>query len=868
MSQHKRKTSPHSDDRNPRKLQRSESRGWIGIEDFSNGTVETVKHLVTRLHGKITPNNEEIWVSSAKARALSKRQQYYDLPTVKATGPLFILSNRPRPPFVGKERWLREIGPGLITALLKYKAADRLKSGELNAMLCMILGGQSPHIKFETSFARVFGHHPNDTFDSSTIRSIGHLKAKFFFFGGNRLTGNVNASVTWYLMVIDVTERTIYFVDPASSSRGLSEQQRDTFLHLRRLWKQCIYPTDPDIRAPRKAVSLPLAQLNEELSSGFACIINAYLLVRRPRELWNFIKSESTSFEVSQSCTETLMKSFEDCLQLKVHPQWQQPSSTPNKNHHLVRLPQIPFDGLLVALAVSVKRGNWDDLTKLVKSVFGRLPIPSDNFPVPSQTTSPNIIPANTAYYIPWTSRAVALLSGKTPPDLSDRKLWNNVIGPRIANVLICMAKRRRLSGLEISAYLHMVLVDFFIDGHRTPKVMIETSFGDFLMRGVPRDVEWCNSVMKNKPRFLIFSRGQDIVGHHWYIIVVDTNARQAYCFDSMAAQDTRAEHIEAFALLQKEWATRMPSTPAPEQMIELSSFSQKDYLNSGFLCMYHILLLFRAPMLLKRLKHGDVVATRLDLDGIIQLAENYIGIKIKGSTEEIAPVSNLTSNSNDCNDDIPEKEPFRIEVHKSQHNSKAEKHQPRKHTQKESSAPHKPIQENRGSWFNSFTAREIDTSGPGFSEPGESQPASTPVMPRSTKRSHHKAAPAQYKIKTYQPGSTYEDILDMKFDIAPVGSAERLHQYRTGAITTPFIRPGETLEEYSQRPIPNHPNNWQGWDWYNANVAAVDAANREEPPDKKAARVKLQQKRGKGGDLMELDMDTMKPKQQSKGKN
>ncbi|RYC61254.1 hypothetical protein CHU98_g4954 [Xylaria longipes] len=863
MSQHKRNTSPHSNDGNSRKLQRSDSQEWVGIEDISNGNIETAKHLVSRLHGKIAPKNKEIWVSSAQAKVLPKGQQHYDLPTLKATGPILMLSNRPQPPFVGKEYWLREIGPGLINALLKYKAADRLESGELNAMLCMILSDQGPHIKFETSLGKVFGYQPNNTFDSSIIRSIGHHKAKFFFFGGNRPAGNFNAFVTWYLMVIDVRERTLYFVDPASSSRGLSEQQRDTFLHMRRLWKQCIYPTDPDILAPRKAINLPLAQLNAEVCSGFACIINAYLLARQPRELWNFMKSGSTSFEVSPCYTKTLMKSFEDCLQFSVHPKWQQPSNMPDENRHLIPFPHVPFDGPLIALALSVKRGNWDNLTKLVQSVFGKLPTASDNLPIPSQTAPSSIIPANTPRYEVWTPRAGALLSGKTPPDQSEPKLWRNVVGPGVANVLLCMARRSRLSGLDISAYLHMVLADF-----QTPKVMTEKSFGDFLMKSVPRDVEWENSVMKNKPRFLIFRRGQGIIGHHWYVIVVDTDARQAYCFDSMAAQDNRAEHIEAFALLQKEWAARISQIPAPKQMIELPSFSQKDYLNSGPLCMYHIALLFRTPMHLRKLKRGDVIATRKDLDRVIQPAENYIGVKVKGSTENIAPTSGLVPNADDCDNNIPEEIHFRIEVKISQGNSKADGRQTRKHTHKEGSTPRKHFQENRSFLPNLFPAGKPDDSRPGFGQAVGSQPAPTPIMHRSSKRSHHKTAPAQYNIKAYQPGSTYEDILDMSFDRAPVGSAEHLAQYMTGPVTTPFIWPGETLEEYSKRPVPNHPNNWQGWDWYEANMAAVDAANREDPPDRKAARAKLQQKRGRDGDLVELDMDTMKPKKQFKRGN
>ncbi|KAI0183553.1 hypothetical protein EV127DRAFT_446634 [Xylaria flabelliformis] len=667
-------------------------------------------------------------------------------------------------------------------------------------MLCMILRSH-PHIQSETSLAKVFGHPPNDASDSSIERSIFHDKVKFFFFGANRPAGNANTLDTWYLMVIDVVERTIYFVDPVSSSHGLSEQQRDIFSHMRHIWKQCMNPKDSDnFAVTLKAINLPLVQSTPEVNSGFACVISASLLARPPIELFNTRRNGSTSFEVSRVFNDMIMIPFEECLQLKVHPQWRRPSVS----HPLVQLPRVPFDGSLVALALSVKRGNWNSLTKLVQSVFGRLPIASDNVLIPSQSIPCNITSAK------------------------DKR------GP---------------SGLEISAYLHMVLVDFVVDGQRTPKVMIESSFGDFLMRNAPRDVEWCNPAMENKPQFLIFSRVQGMVGPHRYVIIVDVNARQAYCFDSIAAQDTRAEHIEAFALLQEVWAVWLPWTLAPERMVELPSFTQESYLNSGFLCMYHILLLFRAPMRLRKLKHGNVVATWKELDYI----ELY-----KKSIKKTTLVSRFAPNSND---NIREENAFRAQVSK-------EEHQPQKHIQKMSSARHEPIQENRSSWFSSFTARKLDTSGRGSSQLEDSKPAPTAMKPRSTKRNHHKADPTQYKIKAYQRGSTYKDMLGTQVDRAPVGSVERLNQYRTGVITTPFIRPGETLEEYSKRPIPNHPSDWQGWDWYEANMAAVDAANREEPPDRKAARVRLQQKRGRGGELMELNMRTLKPELQSKGKD
>ncbi|KAI0202046.1 hypothetical protein F4808DRAFT_468958 [Astrocystis sublimbata] len=663
------------------------------IEHVSEGNIESLKYLIARLRGQNTPHDQAIWVSSATVKILPEKQRYYDLPSAKVTGSHQVLSHRPRPPFVNKECWLREIGPGLINAILKFKAGDHLELCELNAMLCMAIGGQSSNLGYGTSLGEMFGHHPDNTFDSSSVRGIRHRNAGILFFVGSRSEAKLG-SATWhhYLMVIDVKKRTLYFVDPVASSRGLSEQQ----------WEG-IMSTNPGMLPPRKVFNLPLAQADSHVSSGIACIVNAYLLARRPSDLWKLKRSGRTDFKVPRIYIRTFMKSLERCLQLGVHPEWQPPSRPSNKKHNI---PRISLDAPLVALALSVRKGNWVHLTQLAQGVFGRLPTALDNCPIPTQSSPHATIPSGESYYVAWTPRAGALLSGKDPPDRTDPRYWNKVVGPRIANMLLCKARGKRLSGYEINAYLHMVLVDF-ISGNRTPKVM-----------NAKRDVDWECSVMESQPQFLVFRRGLGDGGHHW----------QA------------AEHIEAFALLQKEWAARISRIPAP------------NYLESGFLCMYHMLLLFRTPIRLEKLKHGDVVARVRDLDRV----------KVKDSTR---------------------KEVSAIRSTKAQ---PAQKHRAKKRRVSPTDEREDPP--------SSHTPVKLKLT---CHSPRGTRPSSTPIKLKlkcPQPSSHHPTAPPKFHTKEYSKrGSTYHDILDRGgFSKAPVGPAERLARLRQGAVQTPFRRPGE----------------------------------------------------------------------------
>ncbi|KAI1271068.1 hypothetical protein F5Y07DRAFT_404796 [Xylaria sp. FL0933] len=283
-----------------------------------------------------------------------------------------------------------------------------------------------------------------------------------------------------------------------------------------------------------------------------------------------------------------------------------------------------------IDLAVSTRGGSFKDLTSLLRSIYGRLPRDTDNFPIPSQARPSRTIPASTEIYKALSPRAAALMYGILPPDQTEPWQWNNVIAPRITNVLLRMANRSRPNGFEISAYLHMMLFDF-IEGQRGPSVAIEKLFGHFLTDGALPDTEWDRSVTAKKPRFLILGRGEELsVGYHWYTILVDINIRKAYCFDSRADQNSKESHIAAFDCLRKQWAARMLQIPAPERLVELPSFICEDDYSSGFLCLYHLLLLFRQPFALRKLEQGNITVAQEYPDRIIPPAKHYVGIKVR----------------------------------------------------------------------------------------------------------------------------------------------------------------------------------------------------------------------------------------------
>ncbi|KAI1355232.1 hypothetical protein F5Y01DRAFT_311150 [Xylaria sp. FL0043] len=296
-----------------------------------------------------------------------------------------------------------------------------------------------------------------------------------------------------------------------------------------------------------------------------------------------------------------------------------------NSNENDLRL-----DKSVIDLALSTRGGSFKDLTSLLQSIHSGLPRDTDNFPIPSQARPSRTISASTGIYKALSPRAAALMYGILPPDRTEPWQWNNVIAPRITNILLRMAKRSRPSGFEISAYLHMLLLDF-IEGQRSTSVATEKLFGHFLTDGALPDTEWDKSVIAKKPRFLILGRGEEsVVGYHWYTIIVDINIRKAYCFDSKADQNSKESHIAAFDCLRKQWTARMLQIPAPERLIELPSFICRDDYSSGFLCLYHLLLLFRRPFALGKLEHGNITVPQEYPDRIIPPAKNYVGIKVK----------------------------------------------------------------------------------------------------------------------------------------------------------------------------------------------------------------------------------------------
>ncbi|KAI1310691.1 hypothetical protein F5Y03DRAFT_345240 [Xylaria venustula] len=114
-----------------------------------------------------------------------------------------------------------------------------------------------------------------------------------------------------------------------------------------------------------------------------------------------------------------------------------------------------------------------------------------------------------------------------------------------------------------------------------------------------------------------------------------------------------------------------------------------------------------------------------------------------------------------------------------------------------------------------------------------------------------------------YKAGATYMDISDLRTArLPPVGTARTSHfiqQHLNGRWIPPMSFREDTWDMMGNRPLPNIPHGWVSWDHYDSQLRAVDKANAGEAPDRTAARLDLSRRRGRGEDLMEIDMKTGK---------
>jgi hypothetical protein len=601
------------------------------------GTGSDLARLLQRMH-ESSLEDKPLWRSSARIQKLPYDQQYFDLAETN-----FDLTNLPpalagleKPHFIKPVQWTREVAPALINAILKYNTDHPYDSTEIGAMMAIVVGDLRPRIGFEENFAGVFGEQVYSDLDSEVIRCVQEDDAKFLFFGGTRIIHNSYLDV-WYLMLVDVESGILYFIDPLTSSQDLKLHQKSVFYHMRRLWEKNISVKGKRIPAPKIAINLPLAQQTEGVSSPIATILNAFLLLREPKKVLDYVGMEHTVFKLRRTFSDGLIHLFGCCLARKVHPIWEATLiGLPERPSYLEPLPPVAGEDDVRLQALKVRIGMMEHVTQLLESMYGKLPMLSDNFYIPFQPVSARIIDAHEAFYEPHTSRANRIMMGRRPLDGSGFLAWRGDIGPRLANALLLYERKKPLSAPEIGALLHMLLVEFYPGSQRRPTVMIERVFGSFLRRGAGRCMFWESDVLKYKPKFLILGRRQTSSFRHKYIIIVEVATGRVYCFDSMTIQDNRDEHMDVFERLRKRWSISFPQSPQVQQMLELPSYTSMENYSSGYLCAYHIYLLFRTPVKLWELQNGDVEATKRDVDTIMKAVRGYIGIKVGANPDSL----------------------------------------------------------------------------------------------------------------------------------------------------------------------------------------------------------------------------------------
>ncbi|KAI0389231.1 hypothetical protein F5Y17DRAFT_449836, partial [Xylariaceae sp. FL0594] len=528
---------------------------------------------------------------------------------------------------------------------------------DMTAMMTVIAGDLGPRIGFECDFGEVFSEQVWFTLDPSIVLSVQEDDAKFLFIGGSRYK-DYSFQKIWYLMIVDVEDDVLFFVDPqgAQDDGHLEAHQKMVFKHLRRLWEDSISSTGRQIPAPKMAINLPLVQQTRDICPGIATALNALLILREPEKIWTYVDDGKTEFQPSRRLPLGFIHSLAYCVGRLPDPQ-------------RIHIPCYVSAEDLHLQAFMVRPGNTEDTCHLLRSMLGRLPFRADTFSVPCQDVVPRIIDFDSALYIPHSPRAHQLMIGRRPLDGSNLMLWRGETGPRLANVLLCHAQGKVPSACLITAMLHMFLVPFFpgTENARQPTVMIEHVFGSFLSDGLPGHTLWELNLLKSQPKFIVLGHRQqppprqqqkqqrrtislpryqkpphpdendnEDPPHHFFLVIVETATGRTYCLDSMPPQDqnnnNRAEHFAVHKRLRNRWQARLPHLPPIGQMIELPAFTSPERNHSAYLCAYHVYLLFRKPL---NLRQADLDASGgKQVQTVLKKVKQYIGVIVRVAPE------------------------------------------------------------------------------------------------------------------------------------------------------------------------------------------------------------------------------------------
>ncbi|KAI1814159.1 hypothetical protein GGS20DRAFT_549646 [Poronia punctata] len=635
-------------------------------QQVEHGTRVHLAKLLSRIHGNdLNEAKNPLWISSAETtHTLPKDQGYLDVASFQITGLPSLFDELVQPTFIEEKRWKWEIAPNLVNAILRFHGRERMTGTEITAMFTMTLAALHATVGIEEVFAGVFNEHIHKSLDPDIIHSVLSLGTRFLVYGGMRLT-EINEQEVWYFIVHDVCDRTVYFIDPSAHPLEdlVDTHFSNVFYHVRRLWEQDIWSKNPELLPPNRALNLPMGQTNPIPGIPVTCVFNAYTLFRDPALAWQLACERNgdevdkvdgkTAFTIEMDLLNTMIDFLSCSLSLSMDPKWESVYAGLEKPWSLSPI-KIQIDEAVLARVLMVRKGNMSNVCDLLKSMYGHLPVLSDDFPIPVQMTSPRTISADAALYADWSPEATALMQGRrAQDDISNPQVWKNVVGPRLVNLLLRMHDKIPLGGAEIMAGLHMLLIEFFPGGSREPIVMTENKFGSFLRSNGPRDGEWEAAVTRFQPRFLILGRRQPGVYSHWYILIIEMATGKVYAMDSMDAQDNWAEHSRMFDRLRRYWPIRFPHLAVPQQMFQLPSYKSMEPHSPGYLCLYHVALLFRMPVRLWALENGDETAQEAEFDAFQKMVETYTGIRV---------VENMTFSPFDIDlddpfvDEVPEK--------------------------------------------------------------------------------------------------------------------------------------------------------------------------------------------------------------------
>ncbi|KAI1430500.1 hypothetical protein GGR50DRAFT_698967 [Xylaria sp. CBS 124048] len=479
------------------------------------------------------------------------------------------------------------------------------------------------------------------------------------------------------------------------------------------------------------------------------------------------------------------------------------------------------------------------------------------------------------------------LLARPAPPYIPERQ-WRNGILHGLINVLMRVRAKSWFTTTEMVAISALILRErpqIASESSFGSHLSEATGFTRFLSEKVSTPVLARTATVA----VFGAVRNAGLNCPHWYMIVVDIKGGISYVLDSLQTDELVDSHLHACNQLAAQWARTITavdkSLPPPLRVRVLTLATQEDNWSCGLQCAINMVLLFRRPFHASRFTKDLMKGWE---NQVVEMFEQSVLWKVPYQwipprdplhppvpRRSALPPSGGEQRLLDSPRSLAPRTPARPKA------AVAPTTPARRPRDDRGDDDNVPLTQRRRPNVGSLTTTprtllaeltsQIDLSDrptPPFRASGEaasmspagtaqtiessssdSQPPQTPSArrPRRPAVSQPPQTPSRrplrrsdvelptadaeddqplvQSLRRYKPGARYSDIMSLD-SRRPANEVRLATEMAQGQIQCPYRWKGETWLQAARRPEPIAPRQWRGWDWYDAQVSAVDRAN------------------------------------------